>query len=108
MNAELFFFLANSEIDQKITTPEKPFTSQPDTTKGRKTGNVYFFIVFILSICLKKKKTQKTMFVSMVLDTILVSRSFMDSTFEIPTSTSSRILPTGENLKKQKLLSSFF
>nr|XP_022311313.1 uncharacterized protein LOC111116604 [Crassostrea virginica] len=29
---------ANSEIDQKITTPEKPFTSQPDTTKGRKTG----------------------------------------------------------------------
>ena len=48
------------------------------------------------------------MFVSMVLDTILVSRSFMDSTFEIPTSTSSRILSTGENLKKQKLLSSFF
>lgn len=53
------FFLANSEIDQKITTPEKPFTSQPDTTKGRKTGNVYFFIVFFFSICLKKKKNPK-------------------------------------------------
>ena len=36
------FISANSDIDQKISTTGIQFTSQPDTTERRETGNVYF------------------------------------------------------------------
>ena len=37
-----YVILANSDIDQKISTTGKQFPSQPDTTERRKTGNVLF------------------------------------------------------------------
>ena len=42
-----YFILANSDIDQKITTTGIQFTSQPDTSERRKTGNVYFFSEYL-------------------------------------------------------------
>ena len=93
-----YVILANSDIDQKISTTGKQFPSQPDTTEMRKTGNVLFFRISVVSCGLYKPCWFMFMFISMVLDTTLVSSSFMVSKFEIPTSTSPTMLSTGENL----------
>lgn len=41
-------FLASSDIDQNISTTGKQFISKPDTTKRRKTGNVYILSKYLL------------------------------------------------------------
>ena len=99
-----YVILANSDIDQKISTTGKQFPSQPDTTERRKTGNVlFFFRISVVSCGLYKPCWFMFMFISMVLDTTLVSSSFMVSKFEIPTSTSPTMLSTGENLSSIKI-----
>ena len=95
-----YFILANSDIDKKISTAGIQFTSQPDTTERIRTGNVYiFFRISIVIIGLYKS----CWFNHGVLDTTVVSHSFMASQFEIPTSTSPTMLSTGDNLSSIKI-----
>ena len=96
-----YSILANLDIDQKISTTGNQFTSQPATTERRKTGKVYFFRLYFVSVGLYKSCW--FMFISMVLDSTFVSSSFMASKFEIPTSTSPTILSTGNNLVSIKI-----
>nr|XP_022307485.1 uncharacterized protein LOC111113482 [Crassostrea virginica] len=85
---------ANSNLEQKISTAGKQFTSEPATTERRKTDTTFVSSLFMASKFEIPTSTSPTVLST---DTTLVSSSFMASKFEIPTPTSPTVPSTVEN-----------
>ena len=88
-------------LTKKLQQPENNLDHSLPLMRGEKQVRSFFFRKYIVSVGLYKSCW--FLFITIVLDTTLVSRSYMASKFEIPTSTSPTVLSTGKNLASIKI-----